>query len=577
MPVLGKVRGRMEKEGIRPLSEQVWARNPFGISADKLPESGTEVPTEENALLLMTKDGDRFVPSERVRKNTAALDRWKAVISYTSAEHAGNPGSDGTKRVLYLSGTPFRALAQGEFMEDQIFNWTYGNEQTEKRNRGEDPANPYAELPELRMYAYRMGAAVREYAESSFDDEFDLSAFFKAKRGDNGYSFQRPRDVRSWLDWMHRSAQPGEAPSCAPYATPELEPTLQHAVWFLPDIAACRAMKVMLDDHPFFGAYGVILAAGGTRSGIAALKPVSTAIGDGTKTKTITLTCGKLLTGVTVPQWGGIFMLRNLKAAETYYQAAFRVQSPWSLPDTEHPERKVVLKDRAYIFDFAPQRALDLIATYCSGLARNGRDQPAEVRSFLNFLPVLCYEDGKMVRLDENALLDYAYSGIGAAMLAKRWQSPRLVNLDRDTLASLLDNEALCDALANIEAFRNLRDHAEKVVNADDTLRKLRTEGKKPGRAEQNDARKRRRELRDKLLQFLCKVPLFMYLTDFREESLRDVIRRIETALFVKVTGLEIEHFDELCRVGVFNEQFLNTSIYAFRRQEAVHLIEPGC
>ena len=93
----------MEKEGIRPLSEQVWARNPFGISADKLPESGTEVPTEENALLLMTKDGDRFVPSERVRKNTAALDRWKAVISYTSAEHAGNPGSDGTKRVLSRS------------------------------------------------------------------------------------------------------------------------------------------------------------------------------------------------------------------------------------------------------------------------------------------------------------------------------------------------------------------------------------------------------------------------------------------------------------------------------------------
>ena len=307
---------------------------------------------------------------------------------------------------------------------------------------------------------------------------------------------------------------PGEAPSCAPYATPELKRTLQHTVWFLPDIAACRAMRAMLEDHPFFGGYDVILAAGGNKSGLAALGPVSTAIGDGTKTKTITLTCGKLLTGVTVPQWGGIFMLRNLKAAE--------------------------------------------------------------VHSFLNFLPVLCYEDGKMVRLNENALLDYAYSGIGAAMLAKRWQSPRLVNLDRDTLANLLENQSLCDALANIEAFRGLRDHARKVVNADDTLRKLRREGKKPGKAEQNDARKRHLELREKLLQFLCKVPLFMYLTDFREESLRDVIRRIETALFVKVTGLEIEHFDELCRVGVFNERFLNTSIYAFRRQEAVHLIEPG-
>lgn len=162
-------------------------------------------------------------------------------------------------------------------------------------------------------------------------------------------------------------------------------------------------------------------------------------------------------------------------------------------------------------------------------------------------------------------------------MLARRWQSPQLVNLDRDTLAGLLDNEDLCAALEQMEAFRNLRDHARKVVNTDDTLKRVRSEGRKPDSTEktdERDAKKKRQELRDRLLQFLCKVPLFMYLTDFREESLSDVIRRIETPLFVKVTGLQLDHFDALCEIGVFNEQALYRSIYAFRRQEAVHLLD---
>ena len=479
---------------------------------------------------------------------------------------------------LYLSGTPFRALAQGEFLEEQIFNWTYADEQTQKRLNANDPGSPYADLPGLEMYAYRMGDTVRDHATRTFDDEFDLGAFFKATKKAGISRFERERDVQQWLDWLHRSAGPGEPPSCAPYATPKLREPLRHTVWFLPDVASCTAMKALLDEDAFFRDFEVVVAAGAKAgSGIRALAPVEYAIGDGTRTKTITLTCGKLMTGVTVPQWGGIFVLRNLNAAETYFQAAFRVQSPWSDPDPHHPGRRTVKKETAYIFDFAPQRALDLIATYCGSLAGGDRDQPREVTNFLNFLPVLCYDDGRMVRLDARELLDVAYSGIGSAMLARRWQSPQLVKLDRDTLSRLLDNEALCDAISQMEAFRELRRHARRVVNADDALAKARRERKKPDpetKKEQKEAKKKRIELRDKLLQFLCKVPLFMYLTDLREESLVDVIRKVETPLFVKVTGLELEHFDQLCEVGVFNERALDESIYAFRRQEAVHLPE---
>ncbi len=436
------------------------------------------------------------------------------------------------KHWLYLSGTPFRALAQGEFLEEQIFNWTYADEQTEKRTHANDPGSPYAELPGLEMYAYRMGDTVRDHATRTFDDEFDLSAFFQATKKAGICRFERERDVQQWLDWLHTPARPGDPPSCAPYATPNLREPLRHTVWFLPNVASCTAMKTLLDADPFFRDFDVVLAAGAKAgSGIKALTPVEHAIGDGTRTKTITLTCGKLMTGVTVPQWGGIFVLRNLNAAETYFQAAFRVQSPWSDQDPDHPERRRVKKETAWIFDFAPQRALDLIATNCGSLAGGDRDQPGEVANFLNFLPVLSYEDGKMLPLDANELLDVAYSGIGSAMLARRWQSPGLVKLDRDTLSKLLDDDALCEAISQMEAFRNLRDHARRVVNSHDAIRKLRRERKMPDREtkkEQNEAKKKRIELRDKLLQFLCKVPLFMYLTDFREESLADVIRKVE-------------------------------------------------
>lgn len=479
---------------------------------------------------------------------------------------------------LYLSGTPFRALAQGEFAEDQIFNWTYADEQTEKAKHAADAASPYADMPSLTMYAYRMGDAVRRHAEQTFEDEFDLNVFFSAKHTPEGWKFDRETEVQYWLDWMHQEPVPGEPLPCAPYAIAELQAPLSHSVWFLHSVAACRAMKALLGRDPFYRRYDVILAAGtAAGSGVKALKAVRRRIADGGKTRTITLTCGKLMTGVTVPQWGAIFMLRNLNAAETYYQAAFRVQSPWSQADPRYPGRRVAFKKQGYIFDFAPQRALDLIASYCSSVAANERRQPDEVRDFLHFLPVLCYEDGKMVELDENELLDYAYSGIGAAMLAKRWQSARLVNLDRETLTRLLDNASLCDALQNIEAFRNLRNDARKIVNSDEHVKKLRREKRRAtrkARKERDEARRKRKELQKKLIQFLCKVPLFMYLTDFREESLADVIRRVETPLFVKVTGLQLDQFDELCRIGVFNERALNSSIFAFRRQEAKHLDE---
>ena len=485
-----------------------------------------------------------------------------------------------TMHRLYLSGTPFRALTEGEFSEDQIYNWTYADEQNAKKTwRGE--SNPYLPLPQLKLFTYKISDATRSYAENAFDDEFSLNGFFEAKVQGRIPRFKKEDEVQKWLDWLHkqgnitdRNHTPG------PFANPDIRSTLRHTVWHLPDVAACRAMAQLLNDpqNPFFHEFEVICAAGKRAGiGIKALGPVRNAIGDGSRTKTITLTCGKLLTGVTVEQWGAIFMLRDTKSAETYFQAAFRVQSPWTRPTGDDPSEKEIVKPHAYIFDFAQNRALEMIYGFCAqqASAKENRKTKSEIREFLNFLPVLAYNDGKLVKIDEGNLMDIAASGIGSAMLAKRWQSPRMINLSRTALQGILDNEELLQSLENMEAFRALRRHTAEILTAEKAIKKARKEGKPKSTvsAEKRKRDKYRREIQKALLKFLTRVPIFMYLTDYREENLIDVIRNVEPALFTKVTGLDIGDFDSLCNLGVFNKQILNQSIYAFRRQESFSLL----
>ncbi|MDE2769985.1 MAG: GIY-YIG nuclease family protein [Bacteroidota bacterium] len=483
---------------------------------------------------------------------------------------------------LYLSGTPFRALAEGEFSEDQIYNWTYADEQNAKRTwkgeRGEP--NPYQSLPQLKMFTYKISDATRSYAESGFDDEFSLNGFFEAKVRDRLPRFSKESEVQRWLDWLHKPVSITEQQNNpGPYADPQLRTCLHHTVWHLPDVASCRAMERLLNapQNPFYKEFTVVCAAGAKAGiGLKALDPVRNAIGDGSRTKTITLTCGKLLTGVTVPQWGVIFMLRDTKSAETYFQAAFRVQSPWTHTTADGPNKEEIVKPVAYIFDFAQYRALEMVYGFCAKQANaKGEGNPSsEVREFLNFLPILAYDDGKLVKLDATNLMEMATSGIGSAMLAKRWQSSSLVNLNRAVLEGILNNEEFLQSLESMEAFRALRTHTSEILTLEKSVKKAKVGGSKKSTVskEEREMKNRRKEIREALLKLLTRVPIFMYLTDYREESLVDVIRNVEPALFTKVTGLKIKDFDALCKLGVFNTQILNQAIYTFKRQEAFSL-----
>ena len=506
-----------------------------------------------------------------------------------------------TRAYLYLSGTPFRALSSGEFIEEQIFNWTYTDEQKAKKAFSEfspDTLNPYAALPEMRLFTYQMPDELVAIASQGEFDEFDLNEFFKAIGKGGDAEFKHKAEVQKWLEIIRGSYTPhfadnlqqGSKKPPFPYSDIRLLPYMQHSFWFMPDVAACDAMANLLKEkHNVFWLGYEVLNVSGTKAGIGleALPPVRKAIGNGSNTKTITLSCGKLTTGVTVPQWSSILMLRNLKSPESYFQAAFRVQSSWSIknPNGDDPNLEEILKPACFVFDFAPTRALRQISDYGIGLAPNEPNPELSVKELIEFLPVLAYDGSHMTQIDAGGVLDMAMSGTSATLLARKWESALLVNVDNATLKKILGDKKALEAVMNIEGFRSLADNIiATVINKSEKVKETKTQKgesltereKKELTAEEKEYKSNRKLIQEKLIKFATRIPAFMYLTDFRENTLQDVITKLEPDLFKTVTGLTVEDFNLLVSIGVFNSAHMNSAVFAFRRYEDASLSYTG-
>ena len=506
-----------------------------------------------------------------------------------------------TKAYLYLSGTPFKALATGEFIEEQIFNWTYTDEQRAKEEfAAAHPAkwNPYGALPRMQLLTYQMPDELLAIASGGEFNEFDLNAFFEASGRGRQAQFKHEQDVQKWLEVIRGSYLPRAAEQLKsgsrppfPYSDSRLLPYLQHSLWFLPNVAACHAMSNLLAErhNTFWRDYKVVVAAG-TQAGIglAALPPVRDAIGGGFESKTITLSCGKLTTGVTVPQWSSVLMLRNLTSPETYFQAAFRVQSPWSIrnPNGDDPNEEEILKPVCYVFDFAPTRALRQLSDYGMRLAGDQMNPEEAVKDLVAFLPVLAYNGAVMTQVDAGQILDIAIAGTSATLLARKWESALLVNVDNETLSRVLANPEAMAAVERIEGWRALgNDVLEVIINKSERIKELKNKAKegklteKQKReltAEEKEYKSKRKLVQEKLIKFATRIPAFMYLTDFRENSLQDVITKLETDLFKTVTGLSVKDFHLLVKLKVFNTEQMNQAVFAFRRYEDASLRYTG-
>lgn len=499
-----------------------------------------------------------------------------------------------TSYYLFLSGTPFRAINSGEFIEDQIYNWTYSDEQRAKE-KWIGSGNPYLSLPRMVMLTYQIPDSIRQIAMGGEFNEFDLNVFFSAKVEKGGKPedarFTYENEVNKWLQLIRGSYLPSNVDDMKlgqdkrppmPYSDTRLLNVLNHTLWFLPNVASCWAMYNLLMEDNFFRGYKVIVCAG-TKAGIGldALTPVQSAMGNPLETKTITLSCGKLTTGVTVKPWTGVFMLRNLKSPETYFQTAFRVQSPWTISDGLGNTK--IMKQECYVFDFALDRALRQISDYSCRLNVNEDNPEKKVAEFIRFLPVLAYDGSTMKQISAQDVLDIALAGTSATLLARRWESALLVNVDNDTLTRLMNNPDALDALMKIEGFRSLNQDIETIINKSEKVKKAKKEKdkltpkeKKEITEEEKEYKSMRKQIQEKLIKFATRVPIFMYLTDYRERTLKDVITQLEPGLFKKVTGLDVKDFEMLCTIGVFNASLMNDAIFKFKRYEDSSLSYTG-
>ena len=317
---------------------------------------------------------------------------------------------------LYLSGTPFKALANEKFPAEAIFNWTYADECKAKDEWDEERRlNPYEEMPKLNMFTYRMGdivmAKVREGVEIDGDTEayaFDLNEFFRVDRG----KFVHDEAIDKWLDALSRQPR-------YPFSTPELRHELRHTFWLLNRVDAAKKLAEKLRDmqrHPEFADFEIVVAAGDGKTDNdeviedeGALRRVRKAIADHPQ-GTITLSVGQLTTGVSVREWTDVLILSNMKSPAQYMQAAFRAQTPYLYKGSDGQFHR---KENAYIFDFDPARTLTNYEEMANGLsadtASGGGDadtRKQHVRELLNFFPVIGEdEDGEMMELDAEQVM----------------------------------------------------------------------------------------------------------------------------------------------------------------------------
>ena len=305
---------------------------------------------------------------------------------------------DDTK-VLRLSGTPFNLL--DDFKENEIYTWDYVMEQRAKQEWDKthfgDP-NPYAALPAMNIYTYDLGRLLKEFIDE--DVAFNFREFFRVDK-DGG--FVHERDVSAFLNLLTKE----DKESCYPFASEEYRNVFRHTLWMVPGVKEARALSALLQRHPVFQHFHIVNVAGDgdeDEENRGALEMVNEAIGkDPDATRTITLSCGRLTTGVSVPAWTAVFMLSGSynTAASSYMQTIFRVQTPATINGR--------VKEQCYVFDFAPDRTLKVLAETAKISAKAGKtsqDDRKTMGDFLNFCPVISIEGSRMDKFDVPRMLE---------------------------------------------------------------------------------------------------------------------------------------------------------------------------
>lgn len=458
-----------------------------------------------------------------------------------------------TTKVLRLSGTPFNLL--DNYKEYDIYTWDYVMEQRAKaawdQTHPGDP-NPYAGLPTMNIFTYDLGRLLHDFIDE--DVAFNFREFFRVK--EDG-TFIHADDVRAFLNLLTKE----DADSCYPFANENYRNIFRHTLWMLPGVKAAKAMKELMAEHTVFQHFTVVNVAGdGDEESDDALEAVRNAIGTNSdQTRTITLSCGRLTTGVSVKEWTGVLMLSGSfhTAASSYMQTIFRVQTPATINGR--------MKEQAYVFDFAPDRTMQVLASVPRMSAKAGKTtdgQRREMGEFLNFCPVIAISGSKMETLNVNRMLEQLKKAYVERVVRNGFEDGALYNdeLMRLNEVDVKDFANLKKIIGTTKAMGNSGqiDINDQGLTDEQYEEKTKLE-KKPKKELTEEERKRLEELKKKkkvkqdaisiLRGISIRMPLMIYGADVDNEDTQLTIDNFTSLI-------DPQSWDEFMPQGVTKQHF---------------------
>lgn len=460
------------------------------------------------------------------------------------------------KRRLDLSGTPINLISSGYYDEDQIYTWSYLDEQ-EAKNK--DPKNEiYKWLPRMNMYTYKVSDEILEYIDTFDENErLTLNKFFGAS---DDYVFNNAASVEKFLDNL---STPEPRFLRSPFNDDEINHRLKHMYWYMNSVNSVNAMARMLRSHNYFKKYKIIVAAGNNEHERGdtlelvrnAIFKVNNQIADGKNyVGTITISCGKLNTGVTVPEWNSVFFLNELESVQTYWQAAFRAKSP----------NKKENKTDAYIFDFNPNRALNMMYNFCEENGNSETSNIKVIRRLLDTMRVIAYDGNELVKSSIEELLNQIIE-VGAdatntiAKFDRDWVFNKHVNINSKMIEILNKVEGV--GKGKIDPLSVSQDDHGKGKNFQTTI--INNNGK---------ASKREKSLLNEMIKrargITSVIPNFLVVSKEKEERVEDIYTTKEREMFKDICGVEPEEFKYLVESGFINKYKINKAIESFHLME---------
>lgn len=429
-------------------------------------------------------------------------------------------------KILHLSGTPFNLI--DDYKEEEIYTWDYVMEQKAKSEWDEihfgDP-NPYSSLPKMNIFTYDLGRLINDFVDE--DVAFNFKEFFRVDETDN---FIHKKNVEKFLNLICK----GDSESNYPFATEEYRDNFRHSLWMVPGVKEARALSALLKSHPVFSHFNIVNVAGDgdeEEANEEALKKVENAITDKPQdTYTITLSCGRLTTGVSVKAWTVVFMLSGSHntSASSYMQTIFRVQTPATI------DGKV--KEECFVFDFAPDRTLKVIAETAKMSAKAGKttDQDRKIMSeFLNFCPIISADGTQMKEYNVNTMLEQLKKVYIERVVSNGFEDSHLYNNDQLMKLESVELEEFNGLKKIIGSTKAMPKTSEIDINkqgfTDEEQKKLEAakKKKKEDLTEEDkrllDERKEKKKNRDTAVSILrgisIRMPLLIYGADIKNEE----------------------------------------------------------